>query len=65
MLQKRICIYAKDIQLITGRTERYGNKLLVKIKRHLKKESHHMVTINEFCDYTGLPLNEVMKNIID
>jgi len=65
MLQRRICIYAKDIQLITGRTERYGNKLLVKIRRHLKKESHHMVTINEFCEYTGLPVDEVSGYIKD
>ena len=65
MLQKRICIYAKDIQLITGRTERYGNKLLVKIRKHLKKETHHLVTINEFCEYTGLRISEVMIYIKD
>jgi hypothetical protein len=64
-MQKRICIYAKDIQMITGRTERYGNKLLIKIRRHFKKEKHHMVTITEFCEYTGLPFDEVVSYIRD
>ncbi len=63
MLNKRICIYAKDVQLITGRTERYGRKLLEKIRKQLKKEDHQLVTIQEFCDYTGLPLEEIEKYV--
>ena len=59
MLHKRICIYAKDIQLITGRTERYGRKLIEKIKKHLGKQTHQMVTLTDFCDYTGLKMEEI------
>ncbi len=65
MLNKRICIYPKDIQLITGRTERYGRKLLQKIRVYLKKDEHCLITINEFCSFTGLPFTEVEKFLSD
>ena len=35
MNQKRACIYPKDIQRITGRSERYGRKLLNDIKNFI------------------------------
>lgn len=62
---KRICIYPKDVQLITGRTERYGRKLLEKIRRHFNKEPHQFVTLNEFSEYTGIDEAEIEKYIFD
>lgn len=50
----RICIYPKDIMMLTGRSERYGRKLLSDIKKHFKKSNHQFVSVQEFCDYTGL-----------
>ena len=35
---KRICIYPKDIQRITGKSERYGRLLLAKIKERNEKD---------------------------
>ncbi len=63
MAKKRICIYAKDVMLVTGRTERYGRKILKEIKEDLKKKKHQLVTIREFCDYMGLEIEEVEKLI--
>ncbi|MCG2612365.1 hypothetical protein LZZ90_12690 [Flavobacterium sp. SM15] len=51
---KRICIYPKDIQLITGKSERQSRNILAKIKAHNNKEKHQLVTIHEFCLYMGL-----------
>ncbi len=48
MNQKRACIYPKDIQRITGRSERYGRKLLNDIKNYFGKESYQFITIKEF-----------------
>jgi hypothetical protein len=56
---KRICIYPKDVQLITGRSERYGRLLLAQIKNHYRKQEHQFVTIDEFCQYTGLKVEQV------
>jgi hypothetical protein len=48
---------------ITGKSERYGRKLLEKIKEKNSKEEHHFVTIKEFCTYTGLDFTEVLTNL--
>lgn len=64
MNPKRICIYPKDIQLITGRSERYGRKLIQDIKEYLGKESHQFITITEFSEYSGIEIEEIYKYIL-
>ena len=59
MKTNRITIYPKDIQLITGKSERYGRDLLKKIRDHFKKEDHQLITVEEFCNYTGLKIEQV------
>ncbi|MFH4967497.1 hypothetical protein V8G61_04755 [Gaetbulibacter sp. M240] len=54
MKVERACIYPKDIQRITGRSERYGRKLLNEIKAHYDKAPHQFITIEEFAEYTGI-----------
>jgi hypothetical protein len=56
---QRICIYPKDIQLITGRSERYSRKLLKDIRTQLGKKDHQFISIQEFCDFVGLERGEV------
>jgi hypothetical protein len=60
---QRICIYPKDIMLITGKSERYGRKLLEKIRSKYQKEEHQFVTIKEFCSYTGLDITDVQSQL--
>jgi len=57
----RACIYPKDIQCITGRSERYGRKLLNKIKSHFGKQKHQFVTVNEFSEYSGIEVETVTE----
>jgi len=64
MNSKRICIYEKDIELITGRSERYGRKLLQNIRETVDKEPHQFVTIHEFSEYSGIEL-EVIEQYIN
>lgn len=61
----RIIIYPKDIQRITGKSERYGRFLLRKIKDDLAKEDHHFVTVEEFSRYTGLSPDLIHPFIVD
>jgi len=65
MIEKRVCIYPKDIQRITGRSERYGRKILQDIRKFLGKESHQFITINEFSEYSGIQLEIVNQYIKD
>ncbi|MFT6923349.1 MAG: hypothetical protein ACJA1C_002362 [Crocinitomicaceae bacterium] len=61
---KRVVIYPKDIMIITGKSERYSRYLIQRIKKHLNKEDHQIVSIKEFCSYMGLDRDEVEASII-
>lgn len=61
---KRVCIYPKDIQLITGKSYRQSTRLMHKIKGTLKKESHEYLTFMEFCDYTGIKYEQITHLIL-
>ena len=61
----RSCIYPKDVQRITGKSERYSRKLLMIIKAELKKEKHQFVSIDEFAKYVGLNSDLVKTYITD
>ncbi len=54
MKTKRLCVFPKDVQCITGKSERYGRQLLADIKVFLRKEPHQFVTVYEFATYCGL-----------
>ena len=60
---ERLCIYPKDIQIVTGRSERFGRNLIRKIKEALSKQNHQFVTIEEFCLYTGLSTEGVKEKL--
>lgn len=51
---QRICNYPKDVQLVTGKSERWGRDIIKKIKNNFSKQDHQLVTIDEFCNYMGL-----------
>jgi hypothetical protein len=61
----RIIIYPKDVQRITGKSERFSRSLLKQIKNTLSKEEHQFITIQEFCKYAGLDAQEVYELIKD
>ncbi len=56
---ERVCIYPKDVQVVTGKSERWGREVIKKIKTHLSKQPHQLVSIEEFCEYTGLSIQSV------
>ena len=61
---KRVVIYPKDIMIITGKSERYARYLIQRIKKHLRKEEHQVISISEFCDYMGLDFIQVIDMIV-
>jgi hypothetical protein len=60
----RVCIYPKDVQCIMGKEYPQARLYLLKIKKHLNKESHQLISIEEFCEYTGLKIEQVLRCII-
>jgi hypothetical protein len=55
----RICTCVKDVQIVTGKSERYARILLATIKNKLGKSKEQVVTIKELCDHLGLDEYEV------
>jgi len=64
-MPKRIVIYAKDVENITGRKTRAARKLLHRIREQNKKQKDAFVTVKEFCIYTGIPEDEVREFLLD
>ena len=61
---KRLCIYPKDIQRITGKSYRQSIRLHQKIRKELNKLQNEFVSIEEFCQYTSLKMEQVEMLII-
>ncbi len=61
----RVCIYPKDIQRITGKSEKSGQRLLKRIRVQLGKEDHQFVTADEFASYTGISLDLILEYLAD
>ncbi len=61
MLKKRCVIYAKDIQRITGRSERYSHEVLKKIRCLSEKGKGQFVTVSEFAAFSGIPEEDLME----
>ena len=58
-------MYPKDVMRITGKGEKYSRNYLEKIRKKLQKEEHQFVTVEEFCKYTGLKVEQVEHFLID
>jgi hypothetical protein len=56
---RRICIYPKDIERITGKSYRQSTRMLQSIRKSLNKLDNELVTIEEFCQYAGLKIEQV------
>ncbi len=60
----RLVIYPKDVQRITGKSERWGRILLLKVMQKFGKEEHQLVSVEEFCLYTGLKMEQVTPFLV-
>lgn len=59
IIPNRMVIFARDIQNITGRSERTSRLLLQKIRHTLGKKPGQYISVVEFCRFTGLSEEEV------
>ena len=65
MKSSRVCVFPKDVQRITGRSERYGRLLLHQIRSHFDKKSYQFITAEEFSEFTGIDLKTVNEYLMD
>ncbi|NJK98337.1 MAG: hypothetical protein HC905_28535 [Bacteroidales bacterium] len=60
---KPLVIRAKDISVIMDCSPATSSRRLSLIKDALNKKPHQQITLNEFCKYYDLPVNEVIDKI--
>jgi hypothetical protein len=60
---RRLCIYPDEVAIITGKSISSSRELIRRIKDVYGKCKHQLVTIKEFCEYEGLPYDEVFNMI--
>lgn len=60
---QRICVYTKDVQLITGKSDRLSREIINHIKKAKNKEKHQPVNIFELSEYLNIPPEEIARLI--
>jgi hypothetical protein len=60
----RVCIYPKDVQRITGKTYRQARLYLHKVKTKYEKQPDQLISIEEFCEFSGLQIEHVLRCIV-
>ena len=63
-INTRVCIYPKDVMLITGWTYKHSRLVLNNLKKKLNKQQHHFISIEEFCQDRGLEVEHVRNSIL-
>jgi hypothetical protein len=64
-IMQRVVIYPKDVQRITGKSEKYSRRLIKKLKETNGKAQHQFISIEEFANYSGLPVELIKEHIVD
>lgn len=65
IIRKRYVIYAPDIMVFTGRSRSYAYTILRKIKLFYGKDNHQVITFEEYADFHGIPVGDLMKTLFD
>ncbi len=60
----RMVIFSKDVRNIIGLTERTAQRLLHRIRQAYGKPPGSYVSIDEFCQYTGLQREAVALYLV-
>ncbi len=61
MERTRIVVYTKDIQRITGKSDRYCRRIMKRIMEAYGKQKPQMITLSEFCTYMNFNEKEIEK----
>ncbi len=59
----RSAIYPKDVAIITGKSSKSASQIIAKIRSDLGKEPNHILTVKEFCNYSGLNLDDILDTL--
>jgi hypothetical protein len=58
---QRLILYTKDVQVITGKSDKAARDLLRKVKTRFNKTRDQFVTADEFSEVTGIKIALVLN----
>jgi ribosomal silencing factor RsfS len=61
MTTTRIVLYTKDIIIITGKSDRTARRMLAAIRKKCHKGKNALVSVEDFCSYTGLKEEKIRE----
>ena len=61
----RVVIYPKDVQRLTGKSEKTSRELFKKIKKFKAKAQHQFVSIEDFAEFTGISIDLIKQHLTD
>jgi len=64
MANERVCIYAKDVSALLGKSYKQAVRILGTIKAAYGKERNQYITIDEFASYTGIDVETVRQQCL-
>jgi len=64
MIPPREVIYVKDVQRITGKKYNAARRLMQKAREASGLLAHHLLTIKDFCLYTRMDEEKVLKYLV-
>ncbi len=64
MKLKCININPSTISILLGVTKRNARIILARLKKHFQKESHQIITEDEFCNYFGIKENDSAREVL-
>ncbi len=59
----RICLYPKDVAVLTGRSYDAAKRLVRRARQAAGKPAGSLITVQDFCRFTGLDAAEVSDAI--
>ncbi|KQN35804.1 hypothetical protein ASE92_06565 [Pedobacter sp. Leaf41] len=58
---KRVCIYPKDVSILTGKSLAQAQKVLRNLRFILNKRKDQLITFEEYAEYSGINLALIQK----
>jgi len=59
----RVIIYNQDVQRLTGKSRNTARILLEKVRKAFDRPKFSPVTLDEFCEYMGLKMETVVRQL--
>jgi len=58
---KRVCIYPKDVSIITGKSLAQSQRVLRNLRFILNKHKDQYITFEEYANYSGIDIELIKK----